>query len=79
MSGHRWWPCHGESHDITYASDYPSLRRQRAISKLAATALRHYKLGLLLAPLGCHEANAPARASNHPPERSNLEFPPSQS
>jgi hypothetical protein len=56
----------------------PLSGRQRAISKLAATALRHYKLGLLLAPLGCHEASAPARASNHPPERSNLEFPPNQ-
>jgi hypothetical protein len=57
----------------------PLSGRQRAISKLAATALGDYKLGVTLALLGCHEASAPARALDHPPERSNLEFPPNQS
>jgi hypothetical protein len=56
----------------------PLSSRQRAISKLPATAHGHYKLGVPLAPLGCHEASAPARASDHPLEHSNLEFPPNQ-
>jgi hypothetical protein len=44
----------------------PLSGRQRAISKLAATALEHYKLGVPLDLLGCYEANAHARASDHP-------------
>jgi hypothetical protein len=38
--------------------------RQRAISKLAATSLGHYKLMVPLAPLGYHEARAPTLASD---------------
>jgi hypothetical protein len=54
----------------------PLSGRQRAISKLSTTALGHYKLGVPLALLGCHEANAPARASDHPPEPLNFSFSP---
>jgi hypothetical protein len=49
--------------------------RQRTISKLAATALGHYKLGVPRAPLGCHEASAPSCASDHPLEPLNFSFP----
>jgi hypothetical protein len=54
----------------------PLSGRQHNFSKLAATALGHYKLMVPLAPLGCHEASAPARTSDHLPPSSNLGFPP---
>jgi hypothetical protein len=47
--------------------------------KLGATALEPYKLGVPLAPLGNYTPNATARASDYPPERFNLGFPPNQS
>jgi hypothetical protein len=41
---------------------FPLSGRQRFSSNFGATALGHYKLSMLLAPLGHHEAKAPALA-----------------
>jgi hypothetical protein len=52
-------------------------RWPRVFSKLAATADVTYKLPPS-DPLGIYASNAPARASDGPPERSNFEVPPNQ-
>jgi hypothetical protein len=57
----------------------PLSGRQHAMPKLGATALGPYKLSVPSALLGNHTPNAPARASDYPPERSNFEFPPNLS
>jgi hypothetical protein len=54
----------------------PLSGRQHAMPKLGATALGPYKLSVPSAPLGNHTPNAPAHASDYPPEHFNLGFPP---
>jgi hypothetical protein len=57
----------------------PLSGRQRAIPKLAIIALGHYKLGGATGSARLSQSQCTPRASDHPPERSNLEFPPNQS
>jgi hypothetical protein len=52
--------------------------RKLSSPKFGATALEDYKLSAPLAPLSCYEARAPALASDHPPQRPNLGFPPNR-
>jgi hypothetical protein len=54
----------------------PLSGRQHAMPKLGATALGPYKWSVPSALLGNHTPYAPARASDYPPERFNLGFPP---
>jgi hypothetical protein len=64
MFVNRRWPCHGESHESLALVTSPLSGRQHAIPKLGATALGLYKFSILLAPLGNHEARAPAPTSD---------------
>jgi hypothetical protein len=57
----------------------PLCSRQRATSNSRATALVSYKLSVPSAPLGSQAPNTPTRASDRPPERPNLRFPPNRS
>jgi hypothetical protein len=57
----------------------PLSGREHAIPKLGATAHGPYKLSVPSALLGNYTPNAPARASDYPPKRFNLGFPPNQS
>jgi hypothetical protein len=50
--------------------------RQRAIPKLGATTLGHYKLVPQPAPLSNCAPSEPALTSNYPPQLPNLGFPP---
>jgi hypothetical protein len=69
----------GESYASLALVISPLSGRQRAISKLAATADGTYKLLPQWAPLSNHTPNVTARASDCAPESSNLEFYPNQS
>jgi hypothetical protein len=57
----------------------PLSGRHLAMLNSGATALEAYKLSVSSAPLGSHAPNTPARATDRPPERPNLRFPPNQS
>jgi hypothetical protein len=69
----RWKPW------ILCASASPLSGRQHAMPKLGATALGPYKLSVPSGSLGNHTPNAPAHASDYPPECFNLGFPPNRS
>jgi hypothetical protein len=56
----------------------PLSGRHRAMLNSGATALEPYKLSVPSASLGSHAPNTPARASDRPPERPNLRFPPNR-
>jgi hypothetical protein len=75
MSVHRWWPCHGESHESLAPVTSPLSGSQRAVTKLDAASEGTYKLPPPWAPLSNHAPSAPVRVLDCPPESSNLEFP----
>jgi hypothetical protein len=56
-----------------------SLARQHDFFKLDATAVELYKLLPPWVSLGIYASNAPALASDHPPEPLNFSFPPNRS
>jgi hypothetical protein len=71
--------CHGNSHGHHASDSVPLSGHHRAMPNSSATALGSYKLSVSSAPLGSHAPNTPARASDRPPERPNLRFPPNRS
>jgi hypothetical protein len=63
---------------ITVPVTSPLSDRHRAIPDSQATAPGAYKLSVSSALQGSQATNTPTRASNYPPEKFNLGFPPNQ-
>jgi hypothetical protein len=76
---HRLRTCNGESHEFPTPVTSPLPGRQRSSSKLSGTAVECYKLKPQGTPLGNYVSNAPALASNCPPEPPNCPFLPNRS
>jgi hypothetical protein len=76
---HRLRTGYGESHEFIAPVTFPLPSRQRFSSKLSATTIECYKLKPQGTPLSNSTSNAPALASNCPPEPPNCPFPPNRS